>query len=400
MRIPSDPIKRRRLTALLTVAGVALAGGAAVGAGGQEGDPRPAVRPAAEGIAPPPGRASGDVAAGEAVGAATTGAAASSAGGLRSPAVREAGATIVVRFAGTSTPEYVLRALRERRAAGVILFKDNVASQRQYRAMTRAIARASGGRAFVMTDQEGGAIRNVPWAAPVKAPPSIATAADARATATATARDLRAAGVNVNLAPVADVASVPGSVMRTRAFPGGGEQVGRLAAATVDGYGRAGVLATVKHFPGLGRSTVNTDFGAATVPGRGELTPFAAAIRAGVPLVMSSHALYPELDRTRIASQSRRVMTTLLRERLGFEGVAITDSLEARAVVSRSSTPTAAARSLVAGNDLLLTTGKGSYLQVLRRLVADAKRSQAFRARLREAGARVEALRARLPRSR
>jgi beta-N-acetylhexosaminidase len=71
--------------------------------------------------------------------------------------------------------------------------------------------------------------------------------------------------VNVNLAPVADIASVPGRSCDP-AFPGGGAQVGRLAAATVDGYGRGGVLATVKHFPGLGRSTVNTDFGAATVP--------------------------------------------------------------------------------------------------------------------------------------
>jgi beta-N-acetylhexosaminidase len=186
---------------------------------------------------------------------------------LRSPAVREAGQAIVVRFAGTAVPEYVLRALRERRAAGVILFKDNVVSRKQLRVMTRSIQRAGGGRALVMTDQEGGAIRNVPWGAPAVAPPRIATTAAARDAARATARDLRRFGLNVNLAPVADVASVAGSVMGTRAFPGGGEQVGLLVAASVGAYAGTGVLPTVKHFPGLGRSTVNTDFGLATVPG-------------------------------------------------------------------------------------------------------------------------------------
>jgi beta-N-acetylhexosaminidase len=384
VHVSPDPRKRRRLGALLAAAAVATFAGAAVGAGGEE--------EAADRAAP----ASTATRAPARTGAATPGPPASAAGGLRSQAAREAGQAIVMRFAGTSPPAYVLRALRERRAAGVILFRDNFASLPQYRSLTRAVQRAAGGRALVMTDQEGGEIRNVPGLAPSTPPPRLATARPAREVARATARDLRRVGVNVNLAPVADVASVAGSVMRTRAFPGGGEQVGRLVGATVAAYEGTGVLPTVKHFPGLGRSTVNTDFGLATVPGRGELTPFAAAVRADVPLVMTSHALYPELDRTRIASQSRRVVTGLLRERLGFRGVVITDSLEAQAVVRRSSTPTAAARSLVAGHDLLLTTGKGSYLQVLRRLVADARRSAGFRARLRDAGARVDTLRTRL----
>ena len=188
--------------------------------------------------------------------------------------------------------------------------------------------------------------------------------------------------------------------MRTRAFAGDGATVGRLVRANLRGYDGTGVLPTVKHFPGLGAATTNTDFGRATVSrlGATDLAPFRAAIAADVPLVMSSHALYPQLDGRRIASQSRTIMHGLLRERLGFRGVAITDSLEAKAVVTRSSTPTAAARSLAAGNDLLLTTGRGSYIHVRRRLVAEARRSPAFRARLREALGRVEALRARLDR--
>ena len=315
---------------------------------------------------------------------------------------QQAGSVIVLRIRGTSAPRYVRRALRQRRAAGVILFRDNIRSADQLRRMTRAFQRAARGRALVMIDQEGGAIRNIPWAGPSIAPPAIRSDAAATAAGREAARALRRHGLNVNLAPVADVASVAGSVMRTRAFPGDASTVARLLRANLRGYARTDVLPTVKHFPGLGASTTNTDFAPATVRrlGARDLVPFRAAIAADVPLVMSSHALYPQLDGRRIASQSRTIMHGLLRERLGFRGVAITDSLEAQAVVRRSSTPTAAARSLVAGHDLLLTTGRGSYIHVRRRLVAEARRSRAFRARLREALGRVEALRARLPEER
>ena len=274
----------------------------------------------------------------------------------------------------------------------MILFRDNVVSPAQLRRMTGAFHRAAGGRTLVMIDQEGGAIRNVPWAAPVAAPPAQRTADAAREASRATARDLRAAGVNVNLAPVADVGTHAGSVMRSRAYPGGPAEVGALVAAAVRGYERTGVLPTAKHFPGLGRSQTNTDFRPATVAGQGDLAPFAAAVRAGVPLVMASHALHPELDPDRIASQSAPILRGLLRERLRFDGACVTDSLEAQAVVQRSSTPVAAERSMRAGCDLLLTTGRASYLQVMLRLVASARRDPGLRRRLAEARRRIDAL--------
>jgi beta-N-acetylhexosaminidase len=152
------------------------------------------------------------------------------------------------------------------------------------------------------------------------------------------------------------------------------------------------VLPTIKHFPGLGATQGNTDFGAVTIAGKGQLRGFRAAIDAGAPLVMSSHALYPELDPDHIASQSKPLLTTVLRGRLGFKGVVMTDSLEAKAVVQRSPTPVAGVRSMEAGNDLLLTTGKGSYLEVLRALVKRARSDARFLARVREAEARVAAL--------
>jgi beta-N-acetylhexosaminidase len=120
-----------------------------------------------------------------------------------------------------------------------------------------------------------------------------------------------------------------------------------------------------------------------------DVAPFRAAIRAGVPLIMASHALYPALDPDHIASQSPAILGGLLRRRLGFRGAVITDSLEARAVLARSSVATAAVRSLRAGADLVLLTGPGSYPSVYRRLLALARRSPAFRVRLRDAYARA-----------
>jgi len=193
---------------------------------------------------------------------------------------------------------------------------------------------------------------------------------------------------------VADVAAPAGSVMRGRAFPGGAEQVATLTRAAVEAYRGTRVAATVKHFPGLGGATVNTDDGPATVevPLDRDLVPFRAAVDEGVPLVMLSHASYPELDARRIASQSRLIVTGLLRERLGFDGVIVTDSLEADAVLARSGVADAAERSIRAGADLILMTGSASWNDVFPHLLAEARRDPAFRARIRVSAARVLAL--------
>jgi beta-N-acetylhexosaminidase len=308
--------------------------------------------------------------------------------------LQRAGQLVVLRFRGTTAPAYVRRALRERRAAGVILFRDNVASPAQLRALTAALQRAAGGRALIAADQEGGTVTRIPWAAPHVGQPQLRTAAAATAQARQAGRDLRDAGVNVSFAPVADVATTP--VMRARAFPGGAESVAALTAASVRGYRGTGVAPAAKHFPGLGAATANTDLAAATA--HADARPFLAAVRVGVPVIMASHAVYPALDGRHIASQSPAILTTLLRDRMGYRGVVVTDSLEAKAVLRRSSTPVAAVRSIAAGADLALTTGRGSYRPVLLALAAAARRSPAFRARVRAADARVLALQERLRR--
>ncbi|MEO8687034.1 MAG: glycoside hydrolase family 3 N-terminal domain-containing protein [Solirubrobacteraceae bacterium] len=376
---PRDTRARRRLVALSAAALLALVVGIVIGAGaGDEHSPAPAKRPAGTSAAKP--RAA-------AVGAA----------GKLSLA-RQAGQLVVMRFNGPGPPAYVPRALRAGRAAGVILFKDNVASRSDLERLTTTLQRAAGGSALVSTDQEGGAIRNLPWARPVAGQAATATPERATADARGAAHDLRAAGINVNLAPVADVGASAGSVMRGRAFPGDAEQVAALTAAAVRGYRGTRVAATVKHFPGLGAAAANTDDEPVSLTRTPEqllgedLPPFRAAIKARVPLVMASHALYPSLDPNAIASQSRYVLHRLLRERLGFGGVVITDSLEARAVTDRAGPAVPGVRAARAGADLILTTGAGSHLQVLWAIIAEARRAPAFRRRVAESAARVLAL--------
>ena len=248
----------------------------------------------------------------------------------------------------------------------MILFRDNVTGPEQLRALTRRLRRA-GGRPVVAVDQEGGEIRILPWAPPAAAAPEQASAGSVRSDARAAASALRAAGVTVSLAPVGDVPSVPGAALAGRAFSADPDVVSDAMTAAVSGWRAGGVAATAKHFPGLGGATVNTDFGPATIARSRaqleatDLPPFEAAIRAGVPLVMVGHARYPALDPDRIASQSAAIVDDLLRGRLGFRGVVVTDSMEAKASIATGAITTVSERAVRAGADLVLLTGRGSY---------------------------------------
>ena len=271
----------------------------------------------------------------------------------------------------------MVRRLRSKETAGVVLFGPNVVTPTQTRRLTAAVQRAAGGDAIVATDQEGGSIRTLTFA---DTPAELATA-----------------GVNVNLAPVADVAG-PGSVMAGRTFTvDPPEEVAQAVTELLT----AGVMPTVKHFPGFGRATENTDDAPVTIDATREeldtdFEPFRAAIEAETPLVMASHALYPALDPEHIASQSPAILHSLLRDELGFDGAVMTDSLEAEAVLARSSVEVAAERAIAGGADLLLMTGRGSWIRVFPHLLRRARTSPALRARIAESAKRVERLRRRL----
>ncbi len=375
MRISPDHAARRRLAALGAAAVLALIAGVSVGAGA--GD---------DGSAAPGGAKSAAEAQREQQQAALQQV-------DRLTLRQRVGQVTVSAVPGTAPPDYIRRRLRARETRGVILFEGNGGDRAQWRRLTRSLQGAAGGRALVMVDQEGGEIRTVAHAGPSSGQPFQGTPRSVRRAARSAGRQLRAVGVNVNLAPVADVPRA-GSVMATRAFAGDERGIAARTRASIRGLREAGVAATVKHFPGLGGATVNTDDGPATVevPLDRDLVPFRAAVEEGVPLVMLSHASYPELDSRRIASHSRSIVTGLLRERLGSDGVIVTDSLEADAVLARSGVAVAAERSIRAGADLILMTGSASWNDVFPHLLAEARRDPAFRARIRASAARVLAL--------
>ena len=212
---------------------------------------------------------------------------------------------------------------------------------------------------------------------------------------------LRRAGVTVSLAPVGDVPTVTAPRSAGRAFSRDPAAASAAMAAAVTGWRAGGIAATAKHFPGLGGATVNTDDGPATIRRSRaqleatDLPPFAAAIRAGVPLVMVGHARYPALDAERIASQSPAIVEQLLRDRLGFRGVVVTDSMEARASLATGDDHerlraggTRRRRPAPAHRPGLLRAGLPSTCPRSR------GRSPPFRARVRESAARVLALKA------
>jgi beta-N-acetylhexosaminidase len=213
---------------------------------------------------------------------------------------------------------------------------------------------------LLMVDQEGGYARRLTWAAPAQTARELGTlgASRTRAEARATATALRTAGIDIDLAPVADTL-VPGGFLGSRSFGTDPAAVGQLAASFVRGLQDGRVAATAKHFPGLGASHTNTDDRAVKLR-RVQLGPFRQAIDAGAKLVMVSSAAYPKLDPTGTpAVFSRAIVNGLLRSTLGFDGVVVTDAMDAPAPLR---TPHGPARAIQAGVDLLLyTSGSAAH---------------------------------------
>ncbi len=225
---------------------------------------------------------------------------------------------------------------------------------------------------FIAADQEGGAVQQLKGAGFTNLPAARVQGQQSPETlhtnAARTGRELRAVGVNVDLAPVAD--TVPASMLSTnqpigrfgRQYSTDPAVVARAVPAVVEGLQSAGVVATVKHFPGLGRVTGNTDLTATgitdstTGPGDAYLGPFSAGIDARVGLVMVSSARYPLLDPTGTqAVFSRPIVTGLLRETMGWQGVVVSDDIGAAAAVATVPASDRAVRFLAAGGDLVLT---------------------------------------------
>jgi beta-N-acetylhexosaminidase len=330
-----------------------------------------------------------------------------------------AGQRVIYSYSGLTPPLVLLSLIRQGKAAGVIFFGQNISSEAQISGVIRTLEAANASptnpvRAplLLMTDQEGGEVRRLPGA-PVLSEKQIGQSAHpilaATNAGTGAGRNLRGVGMNVNLAPVLDVFRTPGDFddQFGRSYSKNPNVVSVLGAHFIRAQQHVGVAATAKHFPGLGAATASQDtdaqpvtlnLSAATIRGDDEF-PYRAAIAAGVKLVMVSWAVYPSLGSRRPAGLSGLIINGELRGRLHFQGVTITDALEAGALRAFGSTQNRAWLAAGAGMDLILCSGQTpaqgeAALASLENHYSNRTLNQAaFRA----AVARILALRASLP---
>ncbi|HET8600383.1 MAG TPA: beta-N-acetylhexosaminidase [Segeticoccus sp.] len=271
---------------------------------------------------------------------------------------------LLVGFEGTTAPDWVRRWAAQG-LAGVCLFARNCLSPEQVAALVASL-RAERPELLVAIDEEGGAVTRLEAQTgstlPGNAVLGVLDDPAATSAAAAVAADrLRAVGIDLNLAPVADVNVNPRNpVIGTRSFGADPELVARHVAAYVQGLQSRGVAACAKHFPGHGDTSVDSHVGVPTVDHdrvtleEVDLAPFRAAVSAGSRAIMTAHLHVPALD-SALATLSRPILTGLLRESLGFSGVIATDALEMRAVAGTVGIAEGAALSLAAGADLVCT---------------------------------------------
>jgi beta-N-acetylhexosaminidase len=290
--------------------------------------------------------------------------------------LQKAGQRLMIGFDGRVLDDGLKFAIDTLKVGGLILFACNIESPGQLAdlcgsAQTYA---ASCGQPplFIAIDQEGGRVARLkPPFTQFGGNPAMHSPQDAIDFARITADELRRTGINMNMAPVLDVLPVTGeSVMRDRAFGGDPDWVARMGCTVIEHLQRNGVMAVAKHFPGIGRTVLDShaelpdlDIAPEALAGR-DLIPFQAAIKANVSGVMLSHIRYLRHDPIWPASLSPHIVQTLLRQHLGYDGLVITDDLDMGAVAKHYDIGTTVGQCLLSGVDIVLICHAGPSIQL------------------------------------
>ena len=308
---------------------------------------------------------------------------------------------MLVGFDGSGPDADIVSELRGHHYGGVLISASNWEGTRSDAKLTDAIRASVDGDGLpvplIATDQEGGDFRALPDLGPAEPEADIGAAADpgaAESWAESSGEDLARSGINLNLAPVADVASID-SPIAERAFSDDAGVAAVMTAAAIRGCRRAGIACAVSHFPGIGAASQDTDQGPATVGldagtlhGR-DLVPFTAAFDAGAPAVVVSLGLYAAYDPATPASLSRTITTGILRRELGFEGVAISDDLAAGALSAGGRPGRSAVAAINAGIDLVQVGDPNDVRRVRLSLLEALRTGEISKARMSEAAGRV-----------
>ena len=294
---------------------------------------------------------------------------------------QQVGQLVMVGFDGFVPNAQIEGLIREQRIGGVILFRRNIESPAQVAALCRGLqainAEVSDIPLLIAIDQEGGMVMRIEaGVTPLPSAMAYARASANQSTDSGSAADcetlhrigaaeLRQLGININFAPVLDINNNPGNpVIGIRAFGEDAATVSEYGLAAIRGIQAAGVAATAKHFPGHGDTAMDSHYALPVVPhakarlDEVELAPFKAAIAAGVDAMMTAHVVFPEFepDPNTPATLSHAVLTGLLRDEMGFDGVIFTDCLEMAAIASGVGVVAGAVQALQAGADLILVS--------------------------------------------
>ncbi|MGW0195958.1 glycoside hydrolase family 3 protein [Nonomuraea sp. NPDC003201] len=319
---------------------------------------------------------------------------------------RLAAGTLLVAFQGTVAPEWVLREL-EQGLGGVTLFGFNVADPGQVSDLTSALRGA--GEPVISLDEEGGDVTRLAYhvGSPYPGNAALGAVDDVELTRRvyrAIGSELAACGINLDMAPSADVnTEADNPVIGTRSFGPDPELVARHTVAAVEGLQSVNVAACVKHFPGHGATRVDSHLAIPVVDvdldvlRKRELAPFRAAVGAGARSVMTAHVAVPAVTGETPATLSSAALTGLLRGELGYDGVVITDALDMRAITRSVGLAGGAVLTLAAGADLLCLGPLPTYDDVqaiIGEIVSAVREGRLPLSRLEEAAARVAALRA------
>ena len=293
-----------------------------------------------------------------------------------------------IGFSGTSVSEDLRRLVREYKAGNVILFRDNIESSAQVRALCRDIQKLvkdeTGYPAFIAIDQEGGAVTRLPEDM-VNVPGAMALAASGNVdnvslAARITAAELRRIGVNFNMAPVLDINyNRDNPVIGNRSFAHNAADAASFAAAAVRAFAEEGLMCCGKHFPGHGDTAVDSHLDLPLVDRSldeleaRELIPFRSAIAAGIPAIMTSHILFPQIENEKLpATMSVKILKCLLRERLGFGGLIVSDAMEMKSVKDFYGISRGCTLALAAGVDIVYVCHESPDMEASLREAASA----------------------------
>jgi beta-N-acetylhexosaminidase len=297
-----------------------------------------------------------------------------------------AGRLIMIRLTGTSLDDDTAAFIRANRIRGACLFRQNMTDAAQLTGLTGTLRAIMGEHALLALDQEGGAVVRALWLPPPPAAMALGAADDeqlAHAIGAAVARRVRAMGFNWNFAPVLDLNNNPQNpVIAERSFGADPVRATDIALAWMAGSASEGVACCVKHFPGHGDTHVDSHRDLPTVAKpleeleRFEFAPFHRAAPYA-PAMMTAHIVYPALDPVYPATMSRAILTGLLRERMGYQGVIITDGMDMHAIAQRWEAGEAAVNALLAGADMVMALGsratQDATLDAIAAAIADGR---------------------------